>query len=178
MLALAASLFAIEFAESEDFDECRGLQDDKARLACYDRVAGTGERLPRPIEGADTDPSIAEQPASIRLPDEATVSQPGSAAAAVNSDAVPMDDDVGRETLKGAERDDQKTVQGHVVRCHENVTGKYIFYFDNGQIWQQKDNARIPWRDCDFDVNIKKDIFGYKMNRVGEKKTVRIARVE
>jgi len=37
---------------------------------------------------------------------------------------------------------------------------------------------RVPWKECDFEVTIKKDFFGYVMQRSGEKKEIRIARMK
>jgi hypothetical protein len=91
--------------------------------------------------------------------------------------APPLDDEIGRERL-GPIDGIQLVVRGQVVSCSKNPYGKYLFTFASGQVWQQKDNKRVPWRECNFDVTIRKDVFGYVMQRPGEKKTIRIARMK
>ena len=44
-------------------------------------------------------------------------------------------------------------------------------------MWKQANDKRLYFRDCQFDVTITKDFFGYKMQQVGEKKRVRIKRM-
>ena len=125
----------------ESIAECRALQDNAARLVCYD-------------EAVSREVSIA--------------------GVAGTTAALPFDDEVGKESLAGA---DAPAIVGRLVECKGDYRSKYHFYFDNGQVWKQTNNTRIRWKDCNFDVNIEKDAFGYKMSRVGEKKTVRIARI-
>ena len=67
--------------------------------------------------------------------------------------------------------------EGRVVECKKDSANKYYFYFDNGQVWKQRANARIPPGKCDFNVTITEDTFGYKMQIEGETKKIRIGRV-
>ena len=92
------------------------------------------------------------------------------------AEPAPLDDGIGKEKLS-REKENQVVVHGTVVKCVEDATSKYLFYFDNGQIWKQKDNTIIRWKECAFDVTITKDFFGYKMIRAGETRKVRIGRV-
>ena len=139
---------------------CRALEDDAARLACYDEAMSRDKSSPEVAASAATDTT-------------ATTVTTAATTAAVPA-TVPLDDEVGRESLN---RGDEPAIVGRLVECRGDYRSKYHFYFDNGQVWKQTNNARIRWNDCNFDVNIEKDAFGYKMNRVGDKKTVRISRV-
>jgi hypothetical protein len=69
-------------------------------------------------------------------------------------------------------------VQARVVRCLEQYNEKFLFYFDNGQVWKQKTDKRLTYdEDCRFDITISKDFFGYKME-TPEGRTIRISRVK
>lgn len=72
---------------------------------------------------------------------------------------------------------DELEVRGRVERCVKGRSGKYVFYFDNGQVWRQRGNARAKWKECSFDVVISKDAFGYTLVEVGETRKIRIDRV-
>jgi hypothetical protein len=146
--------------------DCSSIEDDAARLACYDgsSVPPSPEAAPpTPVEIAVVLPAVEKAPVTNSAP----VVEPET-----------LDDAVGRETVKGREGEDMVLVQGHVASCREDVAGKFRFYFDNGQIWQQRDNKPIRWKTCEFDVTIEKDFFGYKMLPDGEKRTIRISRIQ
>jgi len=157
--------------------DCRSIQDDAARLACYDRQGGsTGIDADRvaPAREEKAPAAESESPKTAEPPPapDAAATAPVAAAA-----AQELTDEIGREDLNGPEGAEEKlSVRGRVTSCRKDLAGKYVFYFDNGQVWRQKDNVRLRWRDCAFDVTISEDFFGYKMQPDGEQKTVRIAR--
>ena len=53
-----------------------------------------------------------------------------------------------------------------------------VTFFSNGQVWKQSKNDRVHFRDCNFDVTITKDFFGYKMQQEGENRRIRIKRLK
>lgn len=177
--------------------KCQALRDDAARLACYDSLNSVpapaaeptaADRSPGkapPAQSPPASPGTAELPAASgsEEPPAADPAQSSSAVPAIAeqptaAEPAPLDDEIGQETLRGSARKDKPIVRGRVVSCKEDATGKYLFYFDNGQIWRQKDNTNVRWRECAFDVTISKDVFGYRMVPDNEKKRVRIARVK
>ncbi len=91
----------------------------------------------------------------------------------------PVPENLGAEALpdKPGEDAEPERFSATVTRCGESVDGRYLFYFENGQIWKQAKDNRLYFRDCQFDVTITKDFFGYKMQQAGEKKRIRIRRV-
>jgi hypothetical protein len=162
-------------SEVEAILKCKSMQDSAARLACYDS-------LNSPSSAQQSDPAERAVPAVPDVPVEAPPATPKPAAVVPAASPPPderapeiLSDKVGRETL-GPKKGEEVLVRGRIVRCREDLTSKYVFYFENGQVWRQKDNSRIRWDECDFEVTISKDFFGYKMVRDGEKKKVRIAR--
>ena len=158
-LLLALLLGAAHAAELDDeLGKCRAVSDDAARLACYDALA-----------------TPAKPPAPPAAP--APVTEPVAAEA-----ALPVPEDLGAEALPGKPEKkepekEKETFSATVTRCTENVDGRYVFYFENGQVWKQAKDNRLYFRECRFDVTITKDFFGYKMQQVGEKKRIRIKRV-
>jgi hypothetical protein len=163
---VGASLLAISTAvPAADMNDCRALEDAAARLACYDSMNAPAAAT-APVEVAPT----AAQPAPV---------EPSTPVSVPVVDAAPaMDDSVGRERIATDEEKYSLAVTGHVKSCREDSGGQHRFYFENGQIWKQKDNKRIPWRECDFDVTISKDFFGYKMSPTTEKRSIRISRIK
>lgn len=161
-------------APDEDaLQACRAIENNAERLACYD--AAYSAATPQPVEPPAEAPAAvapqAEAPSTVMPPRTETESQ------AADAPPVPLDDDVGRESIdSGVDKD--LVIQGHVVRCEVNRRGRYHFFFDNGQVWRQQDNTRIPWKECEFDVEIRKDFFGYKMQPVGMDRKVRISRMK
>jgi len=89
-------------------------------------------------------------------------------------------DDLGAETLPGKTGDDEEEleVRARVTGCQKDYRKRYHFVFDNGQVWKQSNDKRLYLRDCNFDVTITKDFFGYKMQQDGEKSRIRISRVK
>ena len=64
-----------------------------------------------------------------------------------------------------------------MTRCEKDSRKKFFFYLEGGQVWKQVSDKKLYFRDCNFDVTISKDFFGYKMQRVGEKSRFRVSRV-
>lgn len=143
----------MSFADDVIPDElrlCSTIDDSSARLACYD--AYSGRQAP-----AQTLPSASSEPTA----DQAL-------------------DDLGSETLRrdADEKEEELAVRATVTGCKKDAREKYMFFFDNGQVWRQSNDKRVYFRDCEFAVTITKDVFGYKMQRDGDKGRIRISRVK
>lgn len=136
---------------SEALQACSAIDDASARLACYDKAVG------RPAPAADTKATPAEETAAKKTPD-----------------------DLGAETLPGARRsdDEELAVRARVTGCKKDSRNKYMFFFENGQVWRQSSDKRVYFKDCNFEVTISRDFFGYRMLRDGDKGRIRIARVK
>jgi hypothetical protein len=160
---LSAWLLSLPLAASaqESVEDCRAIDNAEERLACYDRMAP---------------PAEPEPPASAPKPSPAPKPEP--AQEAVEPGYAPLTDDVGDERLAREDgEDDFKPVRAHVVDCKRDSFNDYFFYFENGQVWKQRTDSRLSFRECDFWVTITKDFFGYKMQVDGEKKQIRIGRI-
>lgn len=169
-VAACLAVFALASqGQAAEIRDCRSIEDNAERLACYDGLSSPPSPTPAPPEAAAKRVEISAEPVETPTPTtESTAAEP-----------AVLDDSIGKERIadrRGEEAD--LIVTGHVTSCREDRSGKYRFYFENGQIWLQKDNKKISWRECDFDVTIEKDFFGYKMLPHGEKRTIRISRIQ
>ena len=178
----AIAMMAATEAEAQDsggMARCAGIENAEARLACYDEAAGRGASTKSDSDAAE----IALLPAATRSEPqpltEAPRNEPQPATVAPSSDPQPLTGEVGEEQLSGKSRPEREpdSFRGKVVECKQDASKKWYFYFDNGQVWKQRANARLSNRDCDFEVTITKDSFGYKMQIVGEGKKIRVGRI-
>lgn len=154
VIALMLAAMQAVAQEPAELARCSAIEDAEKRLACYDAASGK-------IEPAQESQAVA----------------PGKDVAP-QQDVETLTDDVGREQLDRGEQQEERTmVRGTVTNCKRDASGRYYFYFDNGQVWKQKDSDRLPFRNCSFDVKIERDFFGYRMRVEGRGKDIRISRV-
>lgn len=140
---------------SDRVRECKAIGEDAARLACYDGL------ISAEVSAAPTAPAAPV----------AEVASPPPAPASLGAETMRQKDRTGEAAEK-------IEVSATVTRCGENPDGRYVFYFSNGQVWKQSKDDRVYFRDCNFDVTITKDFFGYKMQQEGEKRRIRIKRLK
>jgi hypothetical protein len=141
--------------EPGDLERCAKLEDAQARLECYDAASRRQQETPPPPAAAAPDSGDSPEPA----------------------EPAPLSDAVGEEQL-AAEDVKEGPARGTLTDCRKGPTGKWYFYFDNGQVWEQRDNDRVHLGECNFDVTISKDFFGYKMEMPDSDNKVRVARVK
>ncbi len=155
-IALIAST-KVHAQDSSDMARCAELENADARLACYDEVVN--QQVP-----AEADESApATEPVEQVVPSAA-------------GEPTPLSEEIGREQLSGDDEEPERFA-GQVTDCRQDAAKKWYFFFDNGQVWKQKSEARLRHKECDFSVTITKDPFGYKMQIDGEKKWIRIGRI-
>ena len=149
---VAAGLLLASTGSAGPLDEmqaCAVIDDDTDRLRCYDAID---------LPSAPTTPAPAPTTAA-----DVTV------------------ESIGAEQLPAARREQEQpevNVQARVSRCERDASRKkYVFYFEGGQVWKQVSDKRLFFRDCDFNVTVTKDVFGYKMQIDGEKSKIRISRL-
>ena len=86
------------------------------------------------------------------------------------TNAEPLPDDFGVSGPKTTE------YRGVVTSCRQGHYGDWYFVFDNGQVWKEVNRRNRRFKECDFDVTIAKDSFGYKMRIESLDKTIRVKR--
>lgn len=146
-------------------DACAGIGDDGARLACFDALA-----TPRPAAQTSTgnDDTVA---AAVPVQATATEVTPvaDDDATPTTSPAILPPAPAGDEAKENAEFSVQLT------HCAEtSATRRQIYYFDNGEVWEQSNNDKNKVRDCNTPVTVEKAMFGYKMRVPGQKRSIRI----
>jgi len=151
--AISHALSTIE----QQYLKCSAVARDSARLSCYDLVSREyGQAQAAELEPDEPQPQVAEDEERF----------------------VPMSEDMGLSSLERKETDERQTIRAKVTSCNLGVSGKYFFYFENGQVWKQVDSGRQKFEACDFTVTITRDLFGYKMQPDVDKRRVRISRVK
>ena len=176
---LTGSLASAQQGVPRDYSDCDGITEDAARLACYDEVSRQREAPPAepassPESGvtADEPPEAPAEPA----PAEPLPVEPGPAAASASEEVGEVPEDLGLSPVELGEDKSKESFRARVVDCRLGNAGKVYFLFDNGQIWQQSDERRANYENCDFAVTITEDTFGYKMEPDGNARAVRIRR--
>jgi hypothetical protein len=153
---LMLSCLSANAQEAGDLQRCAQLEDAQARLDCYDAVSQRQQASEPTAPAAETpEPGDSPEPAP----------------------PAPLSDKVGEEQLE-SEDVEEGPVRGTLTDCRKGPTGKWYFYFDNGQVWEQRDSDRVHPRDCNFAVTISKDFFGYKMEMPDSDNKIRVARVK
>lgn len=159
ILALAFAGWAMaEMADPlDELKRCARTENRDERIACYEAL---GQHvLEQEVSAAPAAPEPAPAPAA----------QAG------------MPDDLGKASEAKAEKKKKKEAPllgaGRVNRCRLSRDDLWHFYFDNGQVWRQSGDARYRFEDCDFDVTITKDFFGYKM-KIDGGQTIRVRRID
>ena len=168
-------------------NKCAGIDDDSARLSCYDALATVPVDGQNNVGVADdndvgaTGATGAAGSAADTTAVTAVVADTTAVIAVVEeaADPVPLTDEVGKERLEATPDEEQPKFSANVIACTKSVhSGQYYFTFENGQVWKQSNYSNLNLRDCEFDVEISKSAFGYKMYIPSKERTVRIARVK
>lgn len=93
--------------------------------------------------------------------------------------ALILDDDVAKTEVKGANVE-QPVYTAAVTRCEQAKQEQRLYFFmENGQVWQQSNakRLRLKDKDCQFDVTITKDGFGWILKIPSEDRRIRVRRV-
>lgn len=155
MPLVVAGIFAVGptyVANAESLQNCRAIENASERLACYDQLA---------------DASSSAVPADSVEP-EATP------AATTVEPAAPVQEGMPETDWKKKEAEE---FHARVTKCERDPNKKYLFRFEGGQVWKQVSSRRLSFRNCDFDVVVTKDFFGYEMRIDGENSKIRISRI-
>ena len=146
----------------------------KTRIILALLVAGTSAHADDLSDRVRECKTIGEDTARLACYDglvRAEVASPPPAPASLGAETMRQKDRTGEAAEK-------LEVSATVTRCSESADGRYVFYFSNGQVWKQSKNDRVHFGDCNFDVTITKDFFGYKMQQEGENRRIRIKRLK
>ena len=207
--AVAASLTAANAATPspapvpEQLLACSKLQDESARVRCYDEqiaamnaaaAAAPKAAAPAPAASANTPAtspgrSAAGAPAAaVGATASAGAAAPAAAAAASSGPEAPhagtAQQDFGKESLpvtKREKRPEGETTLVSTITDIHSMGSVYLISLANGQVWRQEGSSSITsFFRSGYDVKIEKAMLGsYQMStsQTGEKNWVRVTRV-
>jgi hypothetical protein len=141
---------------------CADIEDDEARLACYD--AESKGSAPAPAEPAqpETSPQGADESATPEIPEESA-----TAVAAQSPDEFGI-----RDSGDGP----KEYVEGTIVEILKSGQLEYI-RLDNGQVWRELTDSRMRFREG-RKVTISEGIMNsYDLKMEGYNKAVKVKRV-
>ena len=153
---LAMPSFAV--ADESALQRCGAIEDAASRLECYDEIAKQTTARQQPIDNEEPNDKVSPQD---EMPEQQLSEEPSP------------------DQVKSAEEDpDTGSFTTTVTRCEKSYDGKYLFFFENGQVWKQVKTDRESHRNCNFTVTVTRDWFGYKMQRDDNDRRIRISRVK
>ncbi len=140
-----------------DVDRCLGLEDEQARLACYDRLLGR-TRQPAPAAAAAT----ISAPATPAPPIDAAQAPAATGAAEAAGSATAAVAPEASFGLTSSQRPDGKidAVSGTIVEIEPSSIGRPVLVLDNGQRWRQVDSTTRPTFQAGETVTIRRAAFG------------------
>lgn len=172
-LLLAAVLLAPQAVRADEPRRCAALDDDRARLACYDSIFG------RPAAPAPVDAPAGAAPAAAGAV-AGTVAAAPAAATATNPEA-----DFGlTEAAKRAREPEEsrerfpESISGTVAKVARQPAGELVLTLENGQVWTQVQvdaRARVAVGDT---VTIKKAALGSHLLVTENRYATRVRRVK
>jgi hypothetical protein len=148
-------------AVAGDPKSCASINDDTARLACYDAAVG---RSPRPAPATQAAaPAAAAKPAQRAAP-VAAAAAPAAAVAAKDPVAefgLSESAKVARDPAKAAEAAAApQSVTAKVISVRFRKYGEFVVTLDNGQVWEQTEPMPSAIVKVGDEVTVKKALFG------------------
>jgi len=148
------------YAQSDEINQCRLLQDNVKRLDCFDNLFG------RPYRKQSTK----------RLVEEPSPSVPAQTKAQQNISSP--ESSFGAEALSVEAPETIDEIQASVTNRVDGSRGYSSVTLDNGQIWKQKDRSRFIVKAGDTIV-IKKGTFGsYLLSKTTSNRTSLVKRIK
>jgi hypothetical protein len=158
-MGLAAGMAPVTVCAGDSLAECARVQDDLARLACYDRLAGRAPAVQAATPAVPA-PALAAPAAAPAVQASAGAAQPQTATAPAASAPAA---DFGLSPRAIEERDPSKKVEsitGTVTGVSQNASGRYVVELDNGQVWVQSESNSYPVLKTGDTVTIKRGAIG------------------
>ena len=131
----------------EALKSCARTENTDERYACYDAL---GKRV---------------------LDEGTESSEPAPVATAVAAEAAAE-----KPAVVSSKVETNKPIYSHVRSCQEASDGRSFFILDSGEVWKQTSGQTRRFKDCDFDIVIRRGLLGYKMTIERDDKTFRVRR--
>jgi hypothetical protein len=164
---------AIASPDPHTLAECRAIQADAERLACYDRLApdpAAAAGVPTAEAGAMAAPAAPAREPAGEARDEKV------AETAANRAPEESASDFGLEMQNAAER---SSMRSRIDGEFRGWSGGTVFRLKNGQVWRQVGSDRLGYYAVDPEVEIERGAMGSFLMRVESlNKRVRVRRIE
>ena len=157
MIQLLVTSYSGRAAEGSLF-ECRQIKDSEERVLCYDKIVDALSSGPLSTTTTDSREQAAK-------PDAQALFGKGDAETSR----------IVEETL-AIEKIDQ--IQATVTGLKRSVDKKFTITLDNGQIWRQIDNQRIPLRNEDKIIIREATLGSYLMEKQSGSGSIRVKRLD
>ncbi len=138
-------------ANVEDVIACRNISDDVARLACFDAaVPGLREELAEENAALEAE---RDQRSFFGIPsfDIPNILGRNQETSEEEFGSANMEQREAREEGTVDELEDERgiiqNISANVVEWGRNPRGKYFVVLDNGHVWRQTDDGRVPLRN-------------------------------
>ena len=182
LLALLIASCPIVVLGADRGATCVSIDDDDARLACYDAAFGRSDAAP-----------VAAAPASVPAPavpaTKAAAPAPAAPSAAPAPAAAPQPaapaattagfgaEDLPQEDVEPEPQLD--SIEAKVVEVRRDKRGKHVIRLDIGQTWQQVEATDMVPVRVDDTVRISRGAFdSYRMRRTSGGRTVTVRRID
>ncbi|MDT0595490.1 hypothetical protein [Glaciecola petra] len=174
LLATTLSFTAFAGQKDDEVEKCVSVDNDIARLLCYDTLFGRGPAKEPKLVNQKTDKpeSLASQKPLAPITDKAA--PPPKEPLKTTS----VEESFGEEQLKKDKVDEGPTeIKATVSTITENSRGLRTFTLVNGQKWREKESSRLKIK-VGQEVTLKKGSFSaYFMKKEGSNRTIRVRRI-
>jgi hypothetical protein len=155
---------------AHDQTGCAALEDDRARLDCYDAGShrvGAGQAQPQ------VQPDAAA-PKTGASPTAASAATAGTVAAARDVDTFGWS----ASKMQAAQLEDG-VLKARIAKVDATGVGRWAVTLDNGQRWEQRESGAVPRRpQAGDEVQIEEAALGSFLLRVQGKGSFRVRRVK
>ena len=176
-------------AQDRTLDDCRAIEDDSARLSCYDEVtrAGTAADRDAPVRTAAPQPpedpveefgaeKVVEAPVIVEKP----ASQPRVTEAEGRGGLLSI---FGAEKIAKDEEDELQSITMEIASFRLQPYGELVVTLENGQVWRQLEPSRSITRAADEEsvksATIERAALGsYRMKIMPMDRTMKVRRVQ
>lgn len=166
MLWSMPSVAILANVQNSEVEKCMSVDNDIARLLCYDALFGRVQASPQEAV-VPVPPPVAMLPKTV--PDNTPKAAPQPA---------PIEEDFGAEQLsKKEDKAELREIQETVSSVSENSRGLRTFILANGQHWRETESSRLRIK-AGQEVVVKKGAFSaYYMKKPDSGRTVRVQRI-
>lgn len=151
----------------EQLKACARMNNPDNRFVCFEEL---GRRVLG--ETSSDQQSIRQQAAR---PEDVTP-PPTIIVESVPEIAESVPDKSNVPTLGNDQDPESVEFRGMLTSCQQGHFGDWYFVLDNGEVWKEVKRRKRRFEDCNFEVTITKDFFGFNLQIEALGKTIRVKR--